>query len=396
MIRELDIEVDQASWGAATVPANFVSGREQINIEEVLLTIGIITSPSRASGFSLAEYWAWIRYISAISPNVNLCLVPEYREIDSHQKMILSDDFGMGFSMYWLWKRMRFSFICDGRYFVERYARHFGAAGVARTPGKRGPTKCPDFVCWQPAGLFHVVECKGTQSGEAARTKQITTAQAQKTTIVFPAARQGERLACGMTISLQGDPTPSKLYVADPDGKVILDISENHVGFAEDIMYRGLISRALAASGMPSTALAFAEPDSGAVTARQSKRLSQAQKDALLGIDSLRKARAEQELRQAPPPLVFTEGGTTFIGREREFVLPISAGDGRREMGRVIVRQGINRDALESLTPSRFDEQVAVTSAAITAMPANLTTASAGGDAMLQLGTLYCANLRIA
>ncbi len=396
MIRELGIEVDRASWGSAAVPANFASGIDHLNIPEVLLTIGVVTSPSRGTGCSLAEYWAWVRYLSAISAEPNLSLIPEYDDIDSHQKTILSDDFGMGFSVYWLWKRMSFSFICDGRYFVDRYARHFGAIGAARAPGKRGPTKCPDFVFWQPAGRFHVVECKGTQSGQANRAKQTAAAQVQKTTITFPAARQGERLACAMTISLVGEPAPSALHVADPDGKPVLSITQENVPFAEDIMCRGLLSRVLSATGLPSTAAALAEPDVGAVIASRSKRLSEGEKERLLGLDRLRRERAEDELKQARPPLVFSAGGTAFVGRERNYEVPVAVKAGRHEMRRVIVRQGVSRDALESLEPSRFHERIAAAVPDLVARAAPMETASANGESMLQLGTIYRAELRMA
>jgi hypothetical protein len=172
MHRDIVVVVDKKSWGTKKPPTNFNSGVEQCGVGEVLLTIGLITAPPRASGFSLSEYWAWIRYACAISSEPRLSLVAEYKDIDAHQKTILSDDFGMGFSVYWMWKRMNFSFICDGRYFVDRYLNHFGGMAAARTPGKRGPTKCPDFVCWKPAGSFHVIECKGTQSGKALNTSR--------------------------------------------------------------------------------------------------------------------------------------------------------------------------------------------------------------------------------
>ncbi len=199
-----------------------------------------------------------------------------------------------------------------------------------------------------------------------------------------------------MTISLVGEPAPSALHVADPDGKPVLSITQENVPFAEDIMCRGLLSRVLSATGLPSTAAALAEPDVGAVIASRSKRLSEGEKERLLGLDRLRRERAEDELKQARPPLVFSAGGTAFVGRERNYEVPVAVKAGRHEMRRVIVRQGVSRDALESLEPSRFHERIAAAVPDLVARAAPMETASANGESMLQLGTIYRAELRMA
>lgn len=357
MNRDINVEVDRASWGTKVPPANFYSGLETCDIGEILLTIGLVTSPPRASGFSLSEYWAWLRYASAISSEQRLSLVAEYRDLDPHQKTILSDDFGMGFSVYWMWRRMDFSFICDGRYFVDRYLNHFGGAATARTPGKRGPTKCPDFVCWKPVGNFHVVECKGTQSGQSSSSKQIRTAQGQKTTINFPANRQGERIACGMRIEYEGSARGSELFVTDPEYKPVLEVDGSRIEFAEDIMVRGLTSRILGISGLPSTALAFSEPDVGMVAASR-PRTSAKKRRAFDQIDEERRARSEDELGRKKGKVLFQDSGVRFSGQERIVELPLEVNVGTRSSRRIMVRQGINADILESLSPASFGNTI--------------------------------------
>ncbi|MBS1029097.1 hypothetical protein [Gluconobacter albidus] len=357
MHKSVIVHVDAPSWGARPVPTQFISEDFVFNIGEVLLTIGIITSPPRATGFTLSEYWAWVRYLCAVSGNSNeLCLVPEYKNIDSHQKTILSDDFGMGFSMYWMWKKLNFSFLCDGRYFVDRYLNHFGGVAAARTPGKRGPTKCPDFICWQPAGSFHVVECKGTQSGNTTHANQIASAQVQKTTVNFPASRQGEKLACGMKIELEGSGRRSELFVTDPDYKVVLSVDEERLPFANDIMWRGFTARALSASGLSSTALALSEPDTGEIASRRPKT-SKIKKEEYVNIDKNRIENSKNELNAFKGKSLFRNGGNNYTGREHLFdlPLPIIFGDGKVS-SRVMVRQGVNTNIINDMNPENFKD----------------------------------------
>ncbi len=393
--RDVQVYVDAASWGTKPVPANFSSGIEVFDIPEVLLTIGIVTSPPRAAGFSLSEYWAWLRYICAISTQPGLALVPEYRDLDSHQKTILSDDFGMGFSVHWIWKRMNFSFICDGRYFVDRFLLHFGGAATSRTPGKRGPSKCPDFVCWTPAGRFHVVECKGTQSGSFYRDKQIATAKLQKTTINFPAARQGEELACGVTVTFEEENVASQLFVTDPERRPVLTVNDQQVAFAEDTLARGLASRLLGLSGLPATALALAEPDIGEIAMRRRRRASTKTED-LRQIDFIRRKRAEEELQRERPHVAFEAEGIQYSGREREFELPIPVDTGERTVRTVIVRQGINRQVLEDLGPEKFSQPLDTDGLA--GIRKTISEARSGSDAKVSfvaIGKFYYAELEL-
>lgn len=391
--RELDIEIDRASWGARPVPANFSSGRETFNIGEVLLTIGVITAPPRASGFSLAEYWAWVRYASAISSGRRLSLVPEYVDLDAHQKTILSDDFGMGFSVYWMWRRMNFSFICDGRYFVDRYLTHYRGARTARTPGKRGPTKCPDFVCWQPAGSFHVVECKGTQSGSAARAKQIATAKGQKTTINFPATRQGERLACGMAIAFEGGRGLSHLFVTDPEYKPVVSVDESQVEFVEDTMHRGLGARVLGITGFPATALALAEPNIGEIAASRSKS-SEKKRQEWRDIDLHRQKRSEEELTVEAGRAVFHSDRNQYIGKEREYEFPVPVDLGNRVSKRVVVRQGINQQVVRDFSPSAFSKRVADDHGkGIVDLASDFRSGSSDNESYIGVGELYRAEM---
>ena len=100
MQRTLQVTVDKSTWPSSTIafPSTFHSGTHQfdLNIQELLLVIGYLTTPSHASGVSLSEFWAWIRYLHAVSNDADLRLTRAFSELDAHQKTILSDDFGMG------------------------------------------------------------------------------------------------------------------------------------------------------------------------------------------------------------------------------------------------------------------------------------------------------------
>lgn len=350
MIRSMPVTVDAASWGGRQPPSGWTSGTEQFNIPEVLLTIGIVTAPPRASGFTLAEYWAWVRYISAISPHPVLSLQESFHKLDPHQKTILSDDFGMGFSVYWLWKKMGFSFICDGRYFVDHFLDHYRGAQPLRRPGTRGPTKCPDFVLWQPAGPFHVVECKGTQSGAHTHRSQVSAAKVQKKTIRFD-GRQGEQLVSAMTIGFEGGRRRSGLHISDPEAKSVLDVPEKDLGFAEDAIWRGLTSRLLAATGMPATASLLAEPATFVAPKASKKRREDVEK-----FDALRKERSAEELRGKKANVTVSRDGNRYIFKENTYELPYPIDSGVRAVRKIRVRQEFNEAIADDLRPSEFDD----------------------------------------
>jgi len=65
--------------------------------------------------------WAFVRYFFAVTNDNDLRLTPDFQSIDAHQKTILSDDFGMGFTMHWLAQRLNLIAACDGRYFIENH-----------------------------------------------------------------------------------------------------------------------------------------------------------------------------------------------------------------------------------------------------------------------------------
>src|SRR2546429_9964799 len=52
-----------------------------VNIPGILLTIGYLTTPASVVGVSLSEYWAWVRYLHAISPDKTLTLSDDFASL---------------------------------------------------------------------------------------------------------------------------------------------------------------------------------------------------------------------------------------------------------------------------------------------------------------------------
>ena len=169
MNRSLAIDIKKGTWprkgSLPTFPSTFHGGVQTVDIHvpSALLMIGFLTTPIATTGVSLSEFWAWVRYLAAISADPDLRLTQSFADLDAHQKTILSDDFGMGLPMLWLNDKLQFDRIVDGRYFMQRFAASTGA--TQHRAAKRGPNKTPDFVARDLSGVWHVVECKGTQSG---------------------------------------------------------------------------------------------------------------------------------------------------------------------------------------------------------------------------------------
>lgn len=270
MRRTLQIEIDQSTWPTAPAqsafPAAFAggSGPYSLDILGMLLHIGRLTTPSHPSGVSLSEFWAYVRYLHAVSTEADLRLTTSFANLDSHQKTILSDDFGMGAPVSWLTERLAITKFVDGRDFINRYAAAVGA--TADKPKKRGPGKAPDFVGRDVNGVWHVLECKGTQSGRSSRKKQLgqpgaspTGAIAQKRTINFPSAYTGQRLASGLVIGVSGG-AASSLKIIDPPRDEALAVDEGRIADAEEALERANLAQSLRLAGFAASGLAVSAP----------------------------------------------------------------------------------------------------------------------------------------
>lgn len=329
MQRTLSIKIDKSTWPKKpklpAFPSEFVAGTTSydFNIASMLLTIGYLTTPSHAAGVSLSEFWAWVRYLNAISDTPDLRLAKPFSELDAHQKTILSDDFGMGVPMSWLMDTLDLGLIADGRYFVDRVAATMGA--TTQKQAKRGPQKTPDFVARDGSGVWHVIECKGTQSGNDYRDRQLggynpqTGAVSQKNTIKFPAGHTGQRLACGLSIAVEGSSDASSLRIIDPPGLDEFVISQADLDLADDAIVRAIGSRALRLAGFPVTSTMMSAPDG---PTPHSHALRGKRETTRQDFIASKVAKTDVELERRTSFGQFTANSENFRGRMMKIDLP--------------------------------------------------------------------------
>jgi hypothetical protein len=358
MFRQVEIDIDSSTWpmppAKPAFPPSFHAGilSVPINIPALLLTIGVLTTPAEPIGPTLSQYWAFVRYLSAITSGPDLRITQAFASLDSHQKTILSDDFGMGIPMSWLFGVLNPFGFCDGRYFITKLAASVGA--TVPKLAARGPNKSPDFVLLDTRGDWHVVECKGTQGRPGYRDKQLGDPQpnatggiAQKHAIVFPASNTGQRLACGVAIGAEGETFNTNLRIVDPERPPLFTVAEGWLADAKEVVSRGMLARALRLAGFEAAATYIAAngpaPKAGIRPRFRLERL-----------EHLRRV-AETELRGSEPAnrTVFLAGERQFVGRQ------MSLNPSRQSdiAGQVSMTQGLTLEFIEQLLALDVSEQ---------------------------------------
>ena len=358
MNRSIVVDIKHKSWpkkgSQPTFPSNFHQGSitDNINIPSMLLMIGYLTTPASSAGVSLSEFWAWVRYLAAVPPDADLRLTKGFSNLDAHQKTILSDDFGMGVPMLWLNGKLGFDRICDGRYFVQRVAATVGATAVKLA--KKGSFKTPDFVARDTSGVWHIIECKGTQSGHDYSTRQIGERRpipwggaAQKMSIKFPRSHTGQRLVCGLSIGPHNGNFATRLTIVDPEPEDPFKVRKRDLGLAEDAAERGVLAKALRLSGFLATAEATAAP--WGPSPFDLPRATRAAENKRQEFITDRDAAARAELESAGKQDTVFADDMNFRGRELRLSLPRPIEIGGKTIHKAIIRQGINADVLEAM-----------------------------------------------
>ena len=210
------------------------------------------TAPPTGYGFSLAETWALARYLGAISGVDDFSLARPWNDLDSHQKTILSDDWGVGMAS--LVATAVFQPPSGIANTGEWLKRSTGVATAYRAPRKRGPAKSPDFVFQDAQGRFHLVEAKGTQGSLKALEGQLYDGRDQKWNIRFhQGGVEGVRLVMGTRVPLEGDGC-LEVVVGDPPLDVELPDSRDR---ARAWLRRVGLAGACRAAGLPTWASAL-------------------------------------------------------------------------------------------------------------------------------------------
>ena len=353
--RNINIELVASTWPHSTLPPEFsgVGSTDVVDVAAVLNLIGVLTTPPLSGGASLSELWAFVRYLFAITPDPDLRLTAEFIDMDPHQKTILSDDFGMGFTMHWLAQRLDFVAVCDGRYFIENHLHRLGATYTGGT-AKRGLGKSPDFIAYDSSGRFHVVECKGTQSSKDYRNRQLRdSGMAQKRTVEFPAALAGERLCAGIFIAgPDGDET--SVRVVDPEPESKYRVSEDQRAESSGAVAQGFLAKQLRAAGFPRAAAALAFPwqrqsiDELDIRTESPDNWSNRLEEGISEIDAIGGRH-------------FSAKGRDFVGRKVIIKLPRPLVIDGKFYESVEIRQGLDRanfeEVREIVSSKRFVDQ---------------------------------------
>lgn len=355
MDRTLNVEVRDNTWppagGLPAFPPSFHRGTATwtMNFPSMLLKIGYLTTPISSTGVSLSEFWAWVRYLAAITDQNDMRLTQSFADLDAHQKTILSDDFGMGVPMLWLGEKFFLDRILDGRYFMQRVGASVGA--TQNRVKKRGPNKTPDFVARDTNSVWHIIECKGTQSNGDYAEKQIgsygppaTGGIAQKRSIIFPPNYTGQRLVSALQIGLEmGEPT--RMIISDPTSEEPFKLKESDMELADDSATRAVAAKALRLAGFEATAGVIASPTGSRpdVTYYKTSSAESLRKEQVRDRD----ARAKDELNTMRQRTVLFDGH--YIGREMSIELPKPILVSGKAIVRVNIQQGVKMTALEEM-----------------------------------------------
>jgi hypothetical protein len=325
-------------------------------------------------------------------------LTTDFARLDAHQKTILSDDFGMGIPMYWLKRRLNLREIVDGRYFIDFIAASEGATST-RT-AKRGPNKSPDFVAKDKAGIWHVVECKGTQSGDDYRDAQLRGSSAvagavrQKMAIQFPSGYVGQRLACGVTLTNEEDTTRTSLKIIDPVmEEEPFALREEYLSVAEDASIRSSVAVSLRLAGFRVASDAIASPAGPRPTSRPGRGTREDDRQAFV---NRRRELAVTEIDSREGQSEFRFQRRPFFGRELSLDLPrvVSGEDGT--IRAVRVRQGVSAEALRILHQQRFPDRHAVDRNSLADLgPVFMEIEEDGESAELKVGQIYVATIEL-
>lgn len=221
MFRTIQITVDAASWTtlgkAVPTTISAAAGSRRVRVDMALLHTALRSRPPSYQGLHIADFWAWLRYFPAVSTDPNLSLRSEWDELDAHQKTILSDDWGVGFSTGIIGQLLGVLVWADTSH-VAKLTKGWTPPLVTLTStNKKGPKKSPDFLGFTAGLDIVVLECKGTQSGSEVSTKQIGKGVAQKQAISFSGVTPLQSLVGGLYIPLETNSAVAEWQVRDPE-----------------------------------------------------------------------------------------------------------------------------------------------------------------------------------
>jgi len=360
LVRTIAVEVDPTTWGRKTIPPQLagVSGTCTIDLAEAFHTLGMLTMPNLLSPASPALFWAWLRYYLAPTGSRDLRITMDFSDLDPHQKGILSDDFGVALSTQWLIDRLGgYRQIVDGRRFANQFQHLLRQR--RKLKAKVGPSKAPDYVIHDISGKWHVLECKGTQTGRGYQQKVLQTAVAQKHAIDITGRNKGEQLAASLFVAHEKEKSATHLRVIDPDDDPpLIHLTADNEDEMEMKANRLVVAQALGSIGLNEIAVEMSLPSD--VDADSDLLLP----SEVMRVRSSREARVARAAEQARETTLvrFTHGTRAYEGRETTLDLPPTAT--QLPFRKVTIRQGVTPElirevsAAESLLEDSADQRV--------------------------------------
>jgi len=226
----IEIVVDQQSWQTSrpqfrkVCPFPQTTMTSAVNFGRAMLWVGMMSVSPRMPQWWAASLWAVYRYFAAVDDKVpELRLHECIEDIDTNPKKVLSDDWGTGVAVEWLDSQFQYQNVGHGRNTMLELKRQGLTAYVGTK--KRGPQKCPDFFCIDPADRYHLIECKGNQSGPVASADQFVQGKQQKANIWFTNEQVvSQRLVTGLAIANPKSKWKTQLAVTDPPPDDVEDV----------------------------------------------------------------------------------------------------------------------------------------------------------------------------
>jgi hypothetical protein len=256
--KQVEIEVLADTWKAPnTVPTGLALAANTspftVDFLSALIFTALWTRPPIRYGFSLSDCWAWLRYLPAIAPTQDLRLCEAWTTLDPHHKTVLSGDFGVGFTTWFLNQTLDFVKFSDTLWVVNTLSP--GAFQLASS-ARRGPKKSPDYIVEDSKGNFSVLECKGTQSTRNDLLAAMKRGVPQKANVQAIGATQLQHsLVAGLFIPQFENPDYAAIVIGDPEWE---EVRGRLSHFSRDQIGRGISqvahSKELAVLDLPNVA----------------------------------------------------------------------------------------------------------------------------------------------
>lgn len=161
--------------------------------------------------------------------------------LDPHQKTVLSGDFGVGFTTWFLNRELGLVKYSDTLWVINTLQPGAFQLGPS---ARRGPRKSPDYIAEDRLGNYSVLECKGTQSSRQGLIDAIERGIPQKQNLqAVGGAQLAHSLVAGLFVPQFGSAEQPVLMVADPEWPSLKEVLGK---YSRDQIRRGVTQVAYA------------------------------------------------------------------------------------------------------------------------------------------------------